>query len=49
MAEMLTYANELRSMTQGRGTYTLEFDRYQAAPKEVAEKVIAAQKAKNQK
>ncbi|MGN1388962.1 MAG: elongation factor G [Bulleidia sp.] len=49
MAEMLTYANELRSMTQGRGTYTLEFDRYQAAPKEVADKVIAAQKAKNQK
>lgn len=49
MAEMLTYANELRSMTQGRGTYTLEFDRYQAAPKEVAEKVIAAQKANNQK
>ncbi len=49
MAEMLTYANELRSMTQGRGTYTLEFDRYQAAPKEVADKVIAAQKTKNQK
>jgi elongation factor G len=33
-------------MTQGRGKYVVEFDRYQAAPKEVADKVIAAAKAK---
>ncbi len=47
VAEMLTYSNELRAMTQGRGSYTMEFDRYQAAPKEVADKVIAEAKAKN--
>ncbi|MBR3312302.1 MAG: elongation factor G [Solobacterium sp.] len=40
MAEMLTYANELRSMTQGRGTYVISFDRYEPAPQNVAEKVI---------
>ena len=47
MAEMLTYANELRAMTQGRGRYVLAFDRYQTAPKEVADKVIAASKTKD--
>ena len=41
MSEMLKYATELRSMTQGRGSYTLEFDRYQPAPEEVSRKVIA--------
>ncbi|MBR2767392.1 MAG: elongation factor G [Solobacterium sp.] len=46
MSEILTYANDLRSMTQGRGKYVVEFDRYQAAPKDVADKVIAAAKAK---
>lgn len=40
MAEMLTYANELRSMTQGRGTYVISFDRYEPAPQNVAEKVV---------
>ena len=43
-AELLTYATELRSMTQGRGKFTSAFDRYQPAPKEVADKVIAAAK-----
>ncbi len=41
MAEMLTYANDLRSMTQGRGKYVIAFDRYQPAPKDVADKVVA--------
>ena len=45
-AEIMTYANELRAMTQGRGRYVMEFDRYQAAPKEVADKVIAEANAK---
>ena len=47
MAEMLSYANELRAMTQGRGRYVIAFDRYQTAPKDVADKVIAEAKAKN--
>ncbi|MBQ6531708.1 MAG: elongation factor G [Solobacterium sp.] len=46
MSEMLTYANELRSMTQGRGKFTIAFDRYEIAPRDVADKVIAAAKAK---
>lgn len=46
MREMLTYANELRSMTQGRGTYVMDFDRYEPAPKDVSDKVIEETKAK---
>lgn len=47
-AELLTYATELRSMTQGRGKFTTEFDRYQAAPQEVADRVIAETKSKQE-
>ena len=48
MAEMLTYATELRSMTQGRGSYELAFDRYEAAPHDVALKVIDARKSEKE-
>ena len=41
MAEMMVYATELRSMTQGIGTYTQKFERYDVAPTNVADKVIA--------
>jgi len=41
---MLSYANELTSMTQGRGSYTMEFSHYDFVPGEIAEKVIAAHK-----
>ena len=47
-AEMLTYATELRSMTQGRGKFTIQFDRYQPAPQEVADRVIAQAKEKKE-
>jgi elongation factor G len=43
-SEMLSYANELISMTQGRGSYTMEFSHYDFVPAEIAEKVIAAHK-----
>jgi elongation factor G len=43
-AEMLSYANELISMTQGRGSYSMEFSHYDFVPSELAEKVIAAHK-----
>ena len=46
MAEMMKYSTELRSMTQGRGTYRIDFERYDVAPNNIAEKVIAARKAK---
>jgi elongation factor G len=44
MAEMLTYANDLTSMTQGRGAFTMEFGHYDYVPQQIAEKVIAAAK-----
>ena len=40
MAEMQQYATELRSMTQGRGSFVIDFDRYEPAPQPVADKVI---------
>jgi elongation factor G len=43
-AEMLAYANELTSMTQGRGSYSMELSHYDFVPQELAEKVIAAHK-----
>ena len=43
-AEMLSYANELTSMTQGRGSYSMEFSHYDFVPAGIAEKVIAAHK-----
>lgn len=44
LSEMLSYANELTSMTQGRGTYSMEFSHYDFVPNELAEKVIALHK-----
>ena len=45
MAEMGTYAIDLRSMTQGRGSFTFEFVRYDEAPLNVQQKVIEEAKA----
>lgn len=45
MAEMLNYQNDLTSMTQGRGSFTMEFSHYDYLPQLQAEKVIAAAKA----
>ncbi|HCU89199.1 MAG TPA: elongation factor G [Gammaproteobacteria bacterium] len=40
LSEMFGYSTDLRSATQGRATYTMEFSRYLAAPNNVAEKII---------
>ena len=45
LAEMLTYASDLTSMTQGRGTYSMEYSHYDAVPPQIAEKIVAAAKA----
>ena len=45
MAEMLDYLNVLTSMTQGRGSFAMEFDHYDFVPGLQAEKIIAAAKA----
>ena len=45
MGEMLNYQNDLTSMTQGRGAFTMEFDHYDYVPALQADKIIAAAKA----
>jgi len=41
LAEMFGYATELRSMTQGRATYTMHFAHYEKVPQNIAEEVLA--------
>ena len=41
MNEVLRYAPDLRSMTSGQGSFTMEFDHYEEAPQPIMEKVIA--------
>ena len=45
MAEMLNYQSDLTAMTQGRASFTMEFDHYDFVPQLQAEKIIAAAKA----
>ncbi len=45
MSEMLNYQNDLISMTQGRASYSMEFDHYDFVPAQQADKIIAAAKA----
>ena len=40
LAEMFGYSTDLRSATQGRATYTMEFEKYSEAPANVAEAII---------
>ncbi len=47
-SEMATYATDLRSMTQGRGWYTIDFARYEPAPSLISDKVIADAKLQNE-
>ncbi len=46
LAEMLSYAPQLRSMTGGRGSYTMEMDHYEEVPAHLAEKIIEEAKAR---
>jgi elongation factor G len=45
LAEMLSYANALTSMTQGRASYSMEFSHYDFVPNELAQKIIEREKA----
>ena len=40
LSEMFGYVTDLRSFTQGRGNYTMQFDRYEPVPKSIAENII---------
>jgi elongation factor G len=42
LAEMLRYTTVIRSMTGGRGVFTMEFDRYEIVPNHMAQEIIAA-------
>ena len=44
LAEVLRYSTDLRSMTQGRGSYRMEFDRYEEAPHDAQAKIIETRK-----
>jgi elongation factor G len=43
LSEMFGYATDLRSMTQGRGTFTMQFDRYEDVPQSLATELVTAQ------
>jgi len=45
MAEMLSYQSDLTSMTQGRASFSMEFDHYDYVPQLQADKIVAAAKA----
>ena len=44
MSEMFGYATKLRSMTQGRGSFTMEFSHYEPVPKSVEQTIIQGRK-----
>ena len=45
LAEMFGYANALRTLTQGRATFTMHFEHYEAVPDAIAEEIVAKRKA----
>ncbi len=49
MSEVQSYSADLRSMTGGRGAFSLRFERYDTAPQQVAQKVIAEREAEEAK
>ena len=44
-AELFSYLIDLRSLTQGRGTFSMEFVRYEEVPQNISEKIIEERKA----
>ncbi len=48
MSEMLTYANQLHSLTSGRGLYSMEFSHYEEVPSHLAQKIVAERQAQKE-
>ncbi len=44
LSEMFGYATELRSMSQGRGSFTMEFDHYEPVPQNIAQLIVEGKK-----
>jgi len=49
LAEMFGYATDIRSRTQGRGSFTMHFSRYEEVPKSVAEEIVSKVQGKTTK
>jgi elongation factor G len=49
LAEMLKYATDLKAITQGRGTYTMEYSHYEQVPAHVTQKIVAESKKETEK
>jgi elongation factor G len=45
LSEMFGYSTDIRSMTQGRGAYSMEFDHYEEAPRNVTEEIVKKRNA----
>jgi elongation factor G len=43
LSEMFGYATDLRSMSQGRATFTMQFDRYEEVPQSIASEIVDSQ------
>ena len=48
LAEMLSYSTELRSMTAGRGSYTMKFSHQEEVPAHIAQEIVEKAKAKQE-
>ncbi len=48
LAEVQRYAIDLKSMTQGRASYTMEFDHYEDVPAQITQKIVAERQAQRQ-
>ena len=48
LAEMFTYINTLKSMTSGRGFYTMKFSNYETIPQNIAQKIIEEKKKRDE-
>ena len=47
LSEMFGYATQLRSMTQGRSLYTMQFSHYESVPKNIAEEIVEKVRGKS--
>jgi elongation factor G len=47
LSEMFGYANTIRSLTQGRGSFSMQFERYEAVPFSIAEEIVEKRRAEN--